>query len=333
MPLQNTQYDSLMREYDRKQLHNRHQLEERIAEVYEKLPRVEEIQHEIASLSAAKARELLKGKTNNIEDLREHIAELSEEKSVLLMSCGYSRDYLEMRYDCPLCQDTGYINGDKCSCFKKAAIQILYDQSNIQEVLEKENFQTFSFDYYSDTIKDKTTGKTSLDYARFAVRKATEFIDHFGTLENNLFIYGDTGVGKTFLSHCIAFELIHQGYSVLYFSAYDLFQALAAQAFSRESRTVHTLESVCDTDLLIIDDLGTELTNSFVSSQLFLIVNERLSKKKSTIISTNYDIETFSNVYSTRTFSRIMQNYTLLNLIGKDIRVQKTLGGSKNEAE
>lgn len=333
MPLQNTQYDTLMRDYDRKQLHSRRQLEERIAEVYNKLPRVEEIQHKIASLSADKARALLMGKSADMGELRIQIAKLSEEKTALLISGGYSKEYLEMHFDCPFCHDTGYINGEKCSCFKQAVIQLLYDQSNIQEVLEKENFQTFSFDYYSDTIKDKTTGKTSQEYAHFAVRKSMEFIDNFGNPGSNLFIYGDTGVGKTFLSHCIAYELLHQGYSVLYFSAYDLFQALAAQAFSRERHTVHTLESVCDTDLLIIDDLGTELTNSFVSSQLFLIVNERLTKKKPTIISTNHDIETFSNVYSTRTFSRIMQNYTLLNLIGKDIRVQKTLGGSKNEAE
>ena len=89
------------------------------------------------------------------------------------------------------------------------------------------------------------------------------------------------------------------------------------------------MDSVCDVDLLIIDDLGTELTNSFVKTRLFSILNERLLHRKSTVISTNHDIETFSNIYSTRIFSRVMQSFTLLNLIGKDIRVQKALGGSK----
>jgi DNA replication protein DnaC len=155
-----------------------------------------------------------------------------------------------------------------------------------------------------------------------------EFIEHFHQLHGNLFIYGDTGVGKTFLSHCIAKEMLQRGVSVLYISSYELFSLLADQTFSKEdSQSSITMESVCMADLVIIDDLGTELTNSFVKSQLFSIINERLLHRKSTIISTNYDMETFSNIYTTRVFSRIMQSYTLLNLIGQDIRVQKTLGG------
>ncbi len=329
MALQNTQYHAIMREYDRKQLHSQHVLEKRTEEIYEKIPRIEEIHQQMVSISAAKARALLQGESNDIRDLHEKIAELSLEKRTLLSVHGYPEDYLEPQYECPLCKDSGYINGEKCSCFKKAAIALLYDQSNIQDILEKENFQTFSFDYYSDRIKDEVTGKTPLEYAQMAVRKSVEFIDHFQDLDGNLFIYGDTGVGKTFLSHCIAYELIHKGYSVLYFSAYELFQLLADQTFSRDDENPsYTMDSVCEADLLIIDDLGTELTNAFVKTQLFSILNERLICKRATIISTNYDIETFSNVYTTRIFSRIMQRFTLLNLIGQDIRVQKTLGGS-----
>ncbi|MDO4557161.1 MAG: ATP-binding protein, partial [Lachnospiraceae bacterium] len=175
----------------------------------------------------------------------------------------------------------------------------------------------------------EATGKTPMEHAHFAVQKSMEFIDHFQESGGNLFIYGDTGVGKTFLSHCIAHELIHQGISVLYFSSYELFQLLADQAFSRDTgNSSFTMDSICDVDLLIIDDLGTEMTNNFIKTQLFSILNDRLIKHKSTIISTNYDIETFSNVYTTRIFSRVMQSYTLLNLIGQDIRVQKALGGN-----
>lgn len=327
MSLQNTQYDAIMRQYDKKQLNNRHKLEERTREILEKFPRIEEIQQEIATLSACKARSLLSGESEDLLDLRDNIAELSKEKISILTSNGYDANYLELQWECPLCEDTGYVNGVKCSCFQTAALQMLYDQSNIREVLQKENFQTFSFDYYSDTIIDEETGKTPLEHARIAVQKSMAFIDHFQGTADNLFLFGDTGVGKTFLSHCIAYELIQKGYSVLYFSAYEMFQILADSTFSRETSSAITRDSILKADLLIIDDLGTELTNSFISSQLFLIVNERLSGNRPTVISTNYDLKTFSDVYSTRTFSRIMQSYTMINLIGKDIRVQKTLGG------
>ena len=121
----------------------------------------------------------------------------------------------------------------------------------------------------------------------------------------NLFLYGSTGVGKTFLSHCIASELLKTAHCVLYFSAFDLFDRLAQTAFSRKSETDPGDDFILDCDLLIIDDLGTELTNSFVSSQLFLCINERISRRKSTIISTNLKLEDFSATYSERTFSRI----------------------------
>lgn len=330
MSLQNTQFNAIMRDYDRKQLRNRHLQEERISEIFVKIPRVQDIHERIVSASAAKARALLRGESSTTQDLKEKIQRLSEEKKELLTAYGYPADYMELSFDCPLCQDTGYVNGQKCSCFKRATINFLYDQSNIQEILEKENFQTFSFDYYSDKIRYKQTGKTPLEHAKFAVRKSLDFIDHFHESRGNLFIYGDTGVGKTFLTHCIAKELILREYSVLYFSSYELFQHLADEAFSKEeTSTEFTMDSVCDVDLLIIDDLGTELTNAFVKTRLFSVLNERLLHRKSTVISTNYDIETFSNIYSTRIFSRVMQNFTLLNLIGQDIRVQKALGGSK----
>lgn len=330
MSLQNMQFNAIMRDYDRKQLRNRHLQEERTSEIFAKIPRMQEIHAQIVSSSAAKARALLRGESNTTQDLKEEINRLSREKKNLLADHGYPEDYMELSFDCPLCQDTGYVGDEKCSCFKRAIVDVLYDQSNIQDILEKENFQTFSFDYYSDKIRDEQTGKTPLEHAKFAVRKSKEFIEHFRELRGNLFIYGDTGVGKTFLTHCIARELILREHSVLYFSSYDLFEQLANEAFSKEElHHEFTMDSVCDVDLLIIDDLGTELTNSFVKTRLFSILNERLLHRKSTVISTNHDIETFSNIYSTRIFSRVMQSFTLLNLIGKDIRVQKALGGSK----
>ena len=324
MPLQNYQYDTIMREYNRRQARNRRVQEEHLAEAYGKIPRLREIDEEVATLSARKARALISRQETGIEDLRNDIALLSQERTALLLSSGYPADYLEMSYTCPLCQDTGYIGSQKCSCFRKAEIELLYTQSNLKEILEKENFDHFS----SDTITNDSTGLTERETARRAYNLAREFIADFDNSFQNLFFYGDTGVGKTFLSHCIAHDLLDSAHCVLYFSAFELFDFLASSAFSRSSDAPDD-EPIFDCDLLIIDDLGTELTNSFVSSQLFLCINERIMRKKSTIISTNLKLEDFSATYSERTFSRIASNYQMTKLVGKDIRIQKIFLGGK----
>ena len=219
------------------------------------------------------------------------------------------------------------MGSQKCTCFKKAEIELLYTQSNLKEILKKENFDHFSFDYYSDTMKNETTGLTERETAKRAYDIARGFVRNFDDSFENLFLYGDTGVGKTFLSHCIAHKLLESAHCVMYFSAFDLFALLAESKFSREKTEGE--EFVFDSDLLIIDDLGTELTNSFVSSQLFLCINERIMRRKSTIISTNLKLENFSDTYSERTFSRIASNYRMVKLEGKDIRIQKIFLGGK----
>ena len=178
-------------------------------------------------------------------------------------------------------------------------------------------------------MKNEATGLTARETAKRAYNTARNFVDDFDKRAQNLFLYGSTGVGKTFLSHCIANALLESAHCVLYFSAFDLFDRLAQTAFSKKPETDMGDDFIFDCDLLIIDDLGTELTNSFVSSQLFLCINERIARRKSTIISTNLKLEDFSATYSERTFSRIASNYQMLKLIGKDIRIQKIFLGGK----
>ena len=327
MSLQNFQYDIIMREYSRRQSQVQNELEEHRKEAFQKVPRLLEIDQTVASLSAEKIRTMLQGHHGSLEDLKEEIAVLADERKALLRKNGFSPDYLEPHYYCPLCQDTGYVDGHKCSCFKKAEIELLYTQSNLTEILQKENFEHFSFDYYSDTMKNEATGLTERETARRAYDIARGFVRNFDGSFENLFLYGDTGVGKTFLSHCIAHELLESAHCVMYFSAFDLFDLLADSKFSRDK--TEGQEFVFDSDLLIIDDLGTELTNSFVSSQLFLCINERIMRRKSTIISTNLKLENFSDTYSERTFSRIASNYRMVKLEGKDIRIQKIFLGGK----
>lgn len=323
MALQNFQYDIIMREYSRRQSQVQHVLEEHRREAFAKVPRLLEIDQTVAGLSAERIRSMLSGKPGSVDELKEEVAALATERTALLLKNGFPADYLEPHYFCPACQDTGYIDGHKCACFKKAEIELLYTQSNLAEILQKENFDHFSFEWYSDTMKNEATGLTARDTAKRAYDMARNFVRDFDSRFQNLFLYGSTGVGKTFLSHCIAHDLLESSHCVLYFSAFDLFDRLAQTAFSRKPETDPGEEFILDCDLLIIDDLGTELTNSFVSSQLFLCINERIARRKSTIISTNLKLEDFSSTYSERTFSRIASNYQMIKLIGNDIRIQK----------
>lgn len=324
MALKNTQYDSIIRDYNKKQLYHRYVQDKHLHEIYEKLPQVKIIDESISSMSVDCAKKLLNGDQESLSLLKEEIKKLSSKRIQILESNGFPADYLELQYDCKACQDTGYIEREKCHCFKKAAISLLYSQSNIKDILEYENFEHFSYDYFSDTQKDPVTGLTPLSSIKMAVTEARDFIDTFDTGFKNLFFYGNTGVGKTFLSNCIARELIDSFHSVLYFSSFQLFDVLAKHAFHKTEEET-SYEYIFDCDLLIIDDLGTELTNSFVSSQLFLCVNERLIRNKSTIISTNLSLNNLIETYSERTFSRISSNYKMIKLTGNDIRIQKKL--------
>ena len=325
MALNNSQYDAIFRTYEQKQLKNHNILDKRQEDVYNEVPEISNINRQISFLSVQQGKRLLEGDENALAELKSQIRELSGRKTQLLLDAGYPADYLEPIYDCPDCKDTGYINNQKCHCFCKAIIDLLYTQSNLKNTLQNENFDTFSLKYYSDNYVDTKTGISSLTMAKKAYQTAQEFIDTFSTEFRNLFLYGDTGVGKTFLSNCIAKELIDRSHSVIYFSAFELFDTLAKSRFGKDESADEMNEHIFDCDLLIIDDLGTELANSFTVSQLFLCLNERLLRQKSTIISTNLSLESLVNIYSERTFSRITSNYTMLKLTGDDIRIKKRL--------
>lgn len=329
MALTNSQYDAVMRIYSQRQLRNRREQDARIREAYAAVPRLPEIDGDVAALSLKKARVLLGNRSEQDFDLTAALEELAEERRALLLSNGYPADYLELHYDCPMCRDTGFSDGRKCACFRRTETELLYEQSNLREVLKEDNFEHFSLDYYSDEIVSESSGLTARQTAAFALKCARDFVAGFSEDFSNLCLYGDTGVGKTFLSHCIARDLIEAGFSVLYLTSFELFEQLEQHKFSNSEEAEEAYRHLFECDLLIIDDLGTELTNSFVSSQLFLCVNERILRKKSTIISTNLSLEQFAETYSERTFSRIFSHYQMIRLFGNDIRIQKQLAGGK----
>ena len=327
MALSNSQYESIMRVYNRTQLQKKHELDARVDEVYEKIPAVREMNDAIAAAAVKSAKELLAGDADAVKRLRGTIADLKEQRQVLMSAYGYPADYLEMQYNCPDCKDTGYKDGIKCHCFRQREIDLLYAQSNIREVLERENFSHFSYDYFDDTKIDPRSGKTARAYMEQVTAFCHRYVDGFKEEKGNILFTGKTGLGKTFLSNCIAKELIERCFSVVYLPAVEMYEIFSRDRFANDAtdedrdRSQYLLEC----DLLIIDDLGTELVNTFTTSQLFYVVNERLNRKKGTIISTNLPVNEMRDEFTDRVMSRIISQYQIIPLYGEDIRIRKKL--------
>lgn len=325
MALSNSQYDAIMREYGRQQIENHHKLEERRKEIYARLPVVKQLEAEIAERSVACAKKLLEGDKGVLDRLKEDLRDLREQKALIIRAAGYPDDYLELHYRCPDCRDTGLVDGRKCHCFLQAQMKLLHAQSNLEDVLERENFKALSYEYYDDTEILPQLGITNAAYMRRVVAGCKEFVRVFDKRHDNLLFTGSTGVGKTFLTNCIARELMDDFHSVIYLTASDLFDVFSRNKFDYDNAEdmKDMYRFILDCDLLIIDDLGTELNNSFTSSRLFYCINERMNMSRSTIISTNLTLARLRDSYTDRVTSRIMSGYRIIPLYGGDIRLLK----------
>ncbi|BCJ92620.1 DNA replication protein DnaC [Anaerocolumna cellulosilytica] len=326
MPLKNYQYNKILREYDTKQLTNKHNQDTRIAEAYAAIPELKEIDDEVVTCAVSSAKLLLMGDGKPMPRLKKLTEQAEARRKALLEQHGFPEDYLQLKHHCPDCKDTGYIGNEKCHCFKQAIVDIVYSQSNIKTAIVRENFNTFSYDYYSGDYTDPSVRMSPRENIKKVVEICRNFIDNFGTEYNNLLLYGNTGVGKTFLANCVARELLDRAFTVIYLTAFQLFDILEKNKFAKGEESYefqNQFDYILDCDLLIIDDLGTELNNSFVNVQLYLCINERFLRRKSTIISTNLSLDNINTIYSERVFSRIASNYSLLKIVGEDIRLKK----------
>lgn len=329
--LNNSLYQTIMRDFNRRQAEQKHQQDLRIQEIYKTIPEYEVLDQDIVSACAKEARMRILNPghdfSKNQDNLRDQISAIKATQKQLLLDAGFPEDYPELRYVCPICKDTGFSENDLCECFRKAAAKLIYDQSQIASIIERENFDTFDMNYYPEAI-DPRFGISPADNMRAVLDACGHFIQDFDTKHSNLFITGDTGVGKSFLTHCLANELLKRSYSVLYLSAFDLIEAFEKHTFGRgdfceEDFYEDTLfDSILNCDALIIDDLGTETVNNFTVSQLFLCLNYRQEHRKSTIISTNLPVEAIQDIYSERISSRIISYYDIFLIFGEDIRIQ-----------
>lgn len=313
MSLSNSQYDAIMRIYKEKQLNNEALLSEHIKEIDEKLPEFKELDEEIATYSVASLKSILGGEGESLEEIKGKIDSLTKKKTELLVASGYPSDYLELKYECPDCKDTGYIGDSKCHCLKQTIISMLYQNSNIDSILASDNFENLSYDYYDGE---------NLQRFKHTVEQSREFIQNFDRDYQNLMFYGTVGTGKSFLTGCIAKELLDSGHTVIYFSSTELFKTLSDIMFDKADRIILSSmrDDIYKSDLLIIDDLGTELLTNAVTTQLFSLLNERHLNRKATIISTNLELQDIQERYSERIFSRLLERFSFYKFSGPDIR-------------
>lgn len=316
--------DRIFEIYEKKRERAAQKRRAKIDEVYKKVPRIEEIDKEINLRGIENVKSILKDPHNHEKynkDLNENLLRLEKEKSELLEKNSIDKDFKKYEYECEKCSDTGYLSdGKKCHCLKQGLINEAYNSSNIAELMKKNCFENFSFDYYS-----KEKGKfpdSPFNNIERIYKRTISFCDNFDESEKSLFFYGTTGLGKTFLSCAAAKKLIEKGKVVVYIRASKLFNIFEDYKFGR-LKEKKAIDNLYDCDLLIIDDLGSEAVNKMNNSVLFDVFDERISKGKKFIINTNLDLKEIGSAYSMRFTSRIMENFIICNFYGDDIRYKK----------
>lgn len=321
----------VLKKYEIKRSNALKDLENRKTELYLKIPRLQELEDTLNKFSIKTVRTILitepAEKERLIAELNSEIKKLKEEKLSILKSINLDDSYLKPKYECSVCNDTGYIIADysnqMCNCLKQELLNIAYNKSNLNR-LNKENFTTFNFNKYSDEIdiNKYNLNISPRDNMRNILKIVKNFIYNFDNPdEKNLLFTGNTGLGKTFLSNCIANEILNINKTVLYQTAPVMLDTILDYRFNKNDGLIY--KEILNVDLLIIDDLGTENAHSMKFTELFNIINSRIISNKKTLISTNLDVNELLKTYDERIFSRLAGNYNICRFFGEDIRLKK----------
>lgn len=313
---------------DRIRADNRAEQQRRISSVYARDPAIEQIDLRLRRQMA----ELVRLTVSRAPDLAERLAELKAdnlelqaERAERLTALGLPIDWLDEIVSCPVCRDSGTVDGQPCRCLKK-----LYNQALTRELSGllrsgDESFERFDLTLYDDLAPEGDVSpreKMSVIY-----KSCLKFASNFPQVSANLLFQGGTGLGKTYLSACIARVVADKGYAVCYDSAAVALEAFEQQKFARDPETAEAaaarVRRMLDCDLMILDDLGTEMVTSLTISALYTLINSRLSAGKRMIISTNCSDEELQKKYTPQIFSRIKGEFLRLPFVGRDIRLKK----------
>ncbi len=306
---------------------NEQTLSRRTAQVYARLPQVRETDEALRALMARTIGEALRAGADAgaaVAAIRDESLELQARRAELLVEAGYPMDYLDEHYACEKCRDTGYVRGRMCACLKA-----LYREEQVRDLssllkLGEETFETFSLDYY-DAAPDPETGESPRECMEMIYASCRTYAEKFGKDSPNLLFQGGTGLGKTFLSACIARVVAAKGFSVVYETAVAALDAFEKEKFARYQEAAEDAASkvhqMLSCDLLILDDLGTELVTAFSVSALYTLINTRLTAGKKTIISTNLTRDALYERYSPQILSRLEGEYLDFHFVGRDIRL------------
>lgn len=240
----------------------------------------------------------------------------------LLAEHSLPQDFLDVRYFCKECEDTGVKNNRLCTCFIEQLKQLAFEEAGKNSPLKFSSFEDFRLDYYDDRVNPEyrcSPRQRMKDILAFC----REYAADFDTDSGNLLLCGETGLGKTHLSLAMAGEAIKKGYNVIYNSAQNIFNELEKEHFGRASNIRQYEAMVLECDLLLIDDLGAEFSTQFTNAALYNIINTRINLGLPTIINTNLNFEEMADKYTRRVSSRLIGEYTQLKFFGSDVRQKK----------
>ena len=278
--------------------------------------RLSEIDLELSKIGAELAVTALSGNNQKLQIMSEQSKALSKEKADILKECGVSN----IKYECDLCSDTGYVSGKICECIKREATSIMVKELSAHMPLEGSTFENFDLKYYSD--KTDENGENPRRRLTAILKLCREYAINFNPENSkNLLFLGGAGLGKTHLTLSIVSEVLNKGYLPVYGSAENLFTAIEKEKFDGTEKGSY--EAMLNCDLLVIDDLGTELTTAFTKSVLYNLVNTRILSGKPTIINTNLSMKEIEEKYTARISSRFIGEYDWNKFLGSDIRQQK----------
>lgn len=320
----------IMKNYEKKRWAAEALSQEKVRAIYQRLPQLETIENDMKRKGISITRSLLTEPEKQqvlLEQLEKELNLLRQERLALLKKHGLHESDFEPRWTCAMCRDRGVLkDGSHCSCFRQQLINEAYQMSNLAGILEKENFKAFRLDLFPT---DKVAGETlsQRENMRQVLTECEGFAFNFDLAEEkNLLFYGPTGLGKTFMANCIAKSLLDRGHIVVYQTAIKLISILEQYHFSKEGREKdpQTLDRLFACDLLIIDDLGTELTNTFTNGQLFQLINTRQLEGRKTLVSTNLPPSALMERYDDRICSRIFAHYNFVKFYGRDVRWEGT---------